>query len=531
MTLQKGMQIGNFLMGVGNQVSGAIDARNAAQDEADYNMYMSQIQSGQNPEEIMAGANAEANAGGSGGGGLPIPGLGGSGPGDSSDAPTSGGEGAPAAGEAAGSGVGGKVGAAVSIGSKVMSAMNMKQPAGQGNINHKALMRAYTDDYKMKMQDVTFRKAQLELSGAKAKEAKAGAQTALENMDGALAMGNEKLAKEHLASAYTYVNNGENIEYDRETDKFYEMEENEETGVNERGAEVPFMGWDSARKLSKGIMEGTEFEQMWIEQDQNNKIANLDALNNMQRVVDKDGNHVGFMSKLNKNGEPDWQLSLNNTPGVDMPWSEALRSGYQLEDAYLGRSAKKASLEDVKSQTAKRKQETKAKGVGPKSSEGKLALDVRKAMPERFADDDESMQYVLKLKNAGNFAKILEWAEENLSKEEAAKFVKKVIPDIPETKSERDEKDFAGVAPEARPEGVSGSRGLPTSGTGDADVEETAVEKKINKANKVVEALQKAVKDGKMKRDEAKAKYVQELKKWGVPKEEAQEMLRMKFGN
>ncbi|MHC4640112.1 MAG: hypothetical protein ACYS32_00605 [Planctomycetota bacterium] len=530
MSYKKGIAIGQAMMQIGDTVQQGIDRQNAQQDEADYSTYMKMIQSGKNPEEELM-KSAEPAAGGL--------------PGAESNLSS---EGNPAEATATSPEMGGGA-EKPSFGSRVSKAMGLRQ---KGEINHRALMKAYTDDYKLKMQDVTFRKSQMALSAAKAKQAKMGAQTSLESMDGALTQGNEALAKEHFADAYTYINNGDEIQYDRESDKFFEMDESDD-GQLVRGKEVPFMGWGAARKLSKGIMEGSQFEQTYMQNDWKNKVANLNAANTMERVVDKDGRFVGFMAKQNDDGRPAWNMSLNSTPGVDMKWHEALKEGYRLEKDYISAEAKEAGLAEIKSKTKSRDSET-VKKQGPKSTEGKLVNDLMIAMPNRFRNADEAMKFVLQGKNAKSTQSALAYAnEQGLVGEERRQYIEKSIPDLPDpyenqtragsmtneaqrlTELEKGAKDTAtdkGVPVEAIDKASTKQQAAGiTGGDGDADREETRAEKGIKAAEKVFKKLEQQIKAGKKNVNNAATEYYKALRRQHVDEQSAKDMVRAKFGN
>ncbi|MHC4757095.1 MAG: hypothetical protein ACYTE8_00400 [Planctomycetota bacterium] len=303
MTLAKGIQIGQFLMGAAGQVQAGVDRSNAAQDEADMNTYLQMIRAGQNPEEVAAAQQ-----------GPPAP-----------------------------EGVGGSI----------KSALGIKGEAQPGKINNRALAAAYEQDYKLKMQDQQFRANELKLRTGKATEAKDNVIRTLQNVDAALSSGQEGLAKEHVAMAYSFVNNGDNISYDRDSDKFYIMETNDK-GEQVRDKEWKFPGWDSVRKMSKTLFESNDFEKMHLQNSFRETAANFAGAKDSKAMVDKDGNRVGRMAKQFKDGVEVWNVSLDGKPGVQMTYSQALQQGMELEDRYLKTKKAKADIKEVESKTKTR---------------------------------------------------------------------------------------------------------------------------------------------------------------------------------
>jgi hypothetical protein len=347
--------MGRALMDIGTDVAGTIERSNQAEEDKLTQEYLQMIQRGQNPEEVEQ---------------MEEPGV-----------------------------IGKTFGA----------------KAKPRKINHKALMNAYFQAYKLKMQDTNYRNAKLELATNESRHAKQAAVDAFAQYNGALKGGDMKSADQIAVQIYNSYPNGETLEVDQDTGKIYKMKADND-GQLVRGEETKLPTRDKIAELMKGIMEGRAFEESYVGQLQSNEIANWQAKMEAERVVDKDGNFVGYMAKVvdPKTGKPDWQFSSNSTDNTQ-PWIEARQSGLQLESKYLGTKGKKATIAETKSKTYTRlaKDKREAKGIPAKNAapELKLAVAITKTMPGVTVE--EAMEHVLNSKGQDKkIAAVLKMLEE-----------------------------------------------------------------------------------------------------------------------
>jgi hypothetical protein len=381
MTLQQGMRIGGFLMKAGGQMRGGMDAANARQDEADYDEYMNMIRSGKNPEEIMQQKEAQ-----------PAPDNGGG----------------------------------------IVGALSSKP---KSKINHKALIRAYTDDYKIKMHDQTFRMGQMKLAAAKTQQATLQASEAIKAADVEFAAGNDKGWKQHMAEFYTQVNNGEHVQYFPAEDKAYSMVDGPD-GELVRGEEFEIPSWDVARQQAQTLMDTGDFQKLHMNNQYKFMAYNLDALNNMEKVVDKNGKEVGYMAKLvnRENGLPDWSVSFNGTTGRDMSWAEAKKNGYMLASDYVDKQQTALQTAKTVSEINKNRATAQADVRKGWSPERKLAHDLATDIKGFKGDTDAAMRYVQKIKNAKNVNAAYKLLEDMvmLTDEEKEMFIMSVMAKLPD---------------------------------------------------------------------------------------------------
>jgi hypothetical protein len=382
MTLRKGIQMGQALMNIGSDVAGTIEKSNRAEEDKLTQEYLQMIQSGQNPEEVEQ---------------MEEPGV-----------------------------IGKTFGA----------------KAKPRKINQKALMNAYFQDYKMKMQDTNYRKAKLELATNESRHAKQAAVDAFAQYNGALKGGDMKSADQIAVQIYNNYPNGETLEVDQDTGKIYQMKEDKD-GQLVRGEETKLPTRDKIAELMKGIMEGRKFEESFVGQLQSNEIANWKAKMEAEKVVDNDGNFVGYMAKVidPKTGKPDWQFSSNTSSGTQ-PWLEARKSGLQLESSYLGTKGKKAEISSKQALTADRKASAKQRGVASKaetrkgwSSDRKLAADLAETVEAFRGDTDKAMRYVQKIRTAKDFRAAYKIAMDELlmtDNQEIKDFIDSIMTSLPE---------------------------------------------------------------------------------------------------
>lgn len=204
----------------------------------------------------------------------------------------------------------------------------------EGNpINHKALASAYADNYQRRMGDTQVRKAEFDLSLAKATNAK---RNFIENISRAEAMsaaGNTDQATAFYVEAYKYINNGDNIEYDPVGKKAYQLVPGDE-GTLQRGSEVALPTREQMQKMAQDMLDKNNFEQMYVSQRLNNRAVNASAVKNPIEVVDSEGNTAGWMAKGvdPDTGVPDWHVSLND--GTHLSYAEARKKGYQMKEGW-----------------------------------------------------------------------------------------------------------------------------------------------------------------------------------------------------
>ena len=464
MTYQKGIAIGNQLINLGQEVSDTVDKANARQDEADYESYLGMLQKGENPEEI---ANVQ-------------------GPPQEQ-----------------------------TVGQKIQAGLGIKQRA-HNEINQKALMRAHKDMYAQKIQDVEFRKAKLGYEVTQAQKVKADVAMVWDQYNGALRAGNSGQADELAVQIYNQYPNGETLDYDRETGKVYEMDEDEE-GNLVRGKETKLPPREQISELMKGIMAKGKFEESFVAQVQKNEVYNWQQKMDAEKVVNSKGAHVGYMAKVinPRTGKPDWQYSPNGTKD-SVSWEAAKQQGLQTQSRYLGVDKVKSDIAETKSKTRKRDAEVHGAGIPkPQSSAGKNAADMvaNGMFPDTPAGNKAAYEFALKMDKMkfDDPEDQAAWMAENLPKSMDEQYA---------------EVDEQGAVPDvARPD-----KPMPKGGIGDADVEMTETEQKIEQVEGLVKNLIRQVEDKKKGKDAAAKEYYEALVKQKVDRDTAKEMVMAKFG-
>ena len=248
----------------------------------------------------------------------------------------------------------------------------------EGNpINHKALATAYADQYQRRLSDTQVRKAEFDLSLAKATNAK---RSFIENISRAEAMsaaGNDDQATAFYVEAYKYINNGDNIEYDPVGKKAYQMVPGE-YGQLQRGSEVAMPTREQMQKMAQDMLDKNNFEQMYVSQRLNNRSINAAAVKNPIEVVDREGNTAGWMAKGvdPDTGVPDWHVSMND--GTHLSYAEAQKKGYKMKEGWakekketLGLEKTEADIAHVRAATAHER--ASAEKVGEEKKQVKSA--------------------------------------------------------------------------------------------------------------------------------------------------------------
>lgn len=229
--------------------------------------------------------------------------------------------------------------------------------------------------YQSKLNDINFRKAEFDLSAAKAQDAK---RMFTENISRAEAMestGNSDAAIPYYVEAYKYINNGDNIQYDAASGKAFKMEPGE-SGELVRGKEVALPTRDQMQKMARDMLESKNFEQMYVSQRLQNKAVNAAALQKPVEIVDVEGHHAGWGVKgVDPDmGTPDFKVSLED--GRMMSFAEARKKGYQFREDWAKEKAQNLGLAKAQAELEHTKALSKKAGVETRTSlapEEKLA--------------------------------------------------------------------------------------------------------------------------------------------------------------
>ena len=330
-TINEGIQVGNYFAGLGKQVGEYRDQQQAKQDEADMWDYVAQLEQGKNPEAVFEEDAPAVSTGGTKGAGVPV-----------------------------------------------------AVPKFKGAKNPKALSAAYNYMYKQKMQDQTRRKAELELATSQAKMVKEEVIQLWDQYNGMLKAGREAAADEIAVMIYNKYPNGQQLQYDKATGKVYEMQE-DNNGNLTRGKETSLPPREYINTVVKGMLKEGQFEKSFVGQMHSNTIYNMDAYAKSVPVVDARGNEVGRMARYvnQRTGEPDWQFSAEGQKGT-MPWSEAVKRGYRVQSEYLAVQKEKAGIAninaEVKYRSERAEKEDKLVKTQNKSDRIKLFIEEKKSM-------------------------------------------------------------------------------------------------------------------------------------------------------
>lgn len=296
MTLQKGIQIGQALMGLGQNIASAVKKGEDAKFQSEVDEHFAGLMKGE-PQEGELPAQAE-------------------GP------------------EAAGPAI--------------------DQPKRQIEVkNPKALAAAYTKWYQHKLQDREFRAGELKQQDELAQRKRNETEELWVQYNGLLKEGKSAEADEIAIMMYNKFPNGDTLQYDRNTGKVYKTKDRNGTIV--RGEETEMPSREQIETVMQDMLTKEKFNQSYIAQYRANKASNIEALSKSKRVVDKDGEFVGFMAEMvdPETGMVDWQYSDNQSEGT-IPWNQAKQDGLRLEDKALDVEKKKADIEEQKSKTKHR---------------------------------------------------------------------------------------------------------------------------------------------------------------------------------
>ena len=297
MTLQKGIQIGQTLVGLGQGIRSTIKAAKADATEEQADIYLADLMQDKHPE-------------------APLP-------------PQA--EGPEAAGPA------------------------IDQPVRKPEIKDpKALAKAYNKWYSLKLQDQSFRANELKMQDELTQRKRVETEELWKQYNGMLRAGNDKEADTLAVMIYNKFPNGDTLDYDKATGKVYKMKER--NGTLDRGEQTELPSREKMANIMEDMLGKEKYNQTYVGQYRANKASNAQALEAAKRVVDKDGNFVGWMAEYvdPETGQPDWQFSANFDEGTEK-WSDARdREGLRLESEYLGKQKAQADIAEVKSKTKTR---------------------------------------------------------------------------------------------------------------------------------------------------------------------------------